>query len=565
MFDRLDSTYPAIQQWEEAGVSLFNAPENYLKQCTCLGNESLVDGVPPTYLAARINAALGSLHTTLAQQLARSQSALCQTRNQMLVPLHSFPEEVLSEIFMHVAFDPLNQFRRHDSRSMRVCVIDVHRAIHNLLGVCTMWRNVAVNRGTLWSIVPLFDKFNIPQDYKLILNRALHLNNGVELNLFADMRDDKTDLSILAGHVTQFRTVTSVNTPPHIIRNILAAFTDWHGPEPLKLSQLSLYNEHHYSSLPRDETCIFQTSSEQQSFNRLVQNLDLLQMKGISFQWETVAFSGRLTTFCLQDVTLGFDIKLAALLRALSSATQLRELKIIDVITFRDSAPLQTLVGCSKIWLPTLETFYIEGLYFNTLRLLLLSIRSRSHRLSLTLTHNFNELCCFIPPRLETVTSDEIGELLRLVSVHELDIRKKSYLEPALTAVELKKLVEALPLLETLHLHMTLLGGEHCMALERRLGPHRSTLPSLVHLRFSCVRIEDPQAFRHMVESHSGSLQRVSLAKPYPHRVHAVDEELELHAREEVIDWLAENVPEYTRTTDWDDYFNFQNVFQEKW
>ncbi|CAE6506617.1 unnamed protein product [Rhizoctonia solani] len=564
MFDKVDSAYPAIQRWEGAGISLFNALENYLKLCTSLGNESMVDGAPPTYLAARIEAALGSLHTTLGQQLARSQSALNQTRNQMLSPLHNFPEEVLSEIFIHVAFDPLNQSRRSGSHSTRDCVVDVHRAIHNLLAVCTLWRNVAINRGALWSIVPLSDKLKIPQDYKSILDRALHLHKGVELNLFAIMHDDATDISILANRVSQFRTVNIVNTPPHMIRSILTTFTDWHGPNPLRLSQLSVHNQ--YNQSPLAEDYIMQSFSEQQSFNRLTKNLDLLQIKAASLHWETIAFSARLTTFRLQNVPLGLDVKLAALLGALSSATQLRELKIINVITSRDSTPFQTLVGHSEIWLPNLKTFYTEGLYFNTLRVLLLSIRSRSHHMSFTLTPRSMKFHSLLSSRHEDITSDELCELLRHVPVHSLDLHRKNYLEPVLTAVELEKLIEVLPLLETLYIRTPRLDGDYCMVLERPLELNISTLPSLVHLGFSCLIIMDPEAFRRMVESRSGSLQRVSLAKPYLNRDCADDEEVELDIREEeMIGWLGENVPEYTRNEYYSGSPSFQDIFQERW
>ncbi|CAE6421450.1 unnamed protein product, partial [Rhizoctonia solani] len=216
--------YPTIQQWEEAGVSLLSALEKYSKVCTTLGEEYRVDGLPPTFLATRIEHALDSLHTTIGSQLAQAQSILAQTRNLAVAPLHSFPEEVLSGIFAHVVFAPLDQFPGSDTSSIKMGVIGAYRALHVLLGVCTLWRNVAINRGTLWSIIPLSEKIKIPRGHPL--HRVLHESKGLALNLIANMCSNKTDISLLPTHVAQFRTVSIAHTPLSMVRTILAVFTD---------------------------------------------------------------------------------------------------------------------------------------------------------------------------------------------------------------------------------------------------------------------------------------------------------------------------------------------------
>ncbi|CAE6424139.1 unnamed protein product [Rhizoctonia solani] len=240
MFNIGGSTFSAVRQWEEAGVLLFNSLENYEKLCASLGKESLAGGAPPTYVAARIDTALGSFHTTLGRRLAQSHSALAQTRNQLLVPMHSFPEEVLSEIFMHVVFAPLDQFSREGEApySMKACLSELYRALHTLLCVCTMWRNIALNRGTLWSIVTLR---TVRWDHESILGRLLQQNMGVELYLLVH-GGARTDSPILRNHAARFRSVTIVDAQPDLIQDILAAFTGWCQPESLRLSQLSLYN-----------------------------------------------------------------------------------------------------------------------------------------------------------------------------------------------------------------------------------------------------------------------------------------------------------------------------------
>ncbi|KAG8689323.1 hypothetical protein FRC11_003152, partial [Ceratobasidium sp. 423] len=74
------------------------------------------------------------------------------------------------------------------------------------------------------------------------------------------------------------------------------------------------------------------------------------------------------------------------LLHALNSATELHDLKFISVITCSDQALAQNARVSTRISLPNLRSLLIEDLHFNTLDLLLPSITSRSHHLTLSLS-----------------------------------------------------------------------------------------------------------------------------------------------------------------------------------
>ncbi|CAE6440350.1 unnamed protein product [Rhizoctonia solani] len=544
--------YPAINRWEDAGISLLDALEKYTNICCSLAKESLLDGTPPTFLAARIENTLGSI----GSKFARMQSILAQTRNLAVAPLHRFPEEVLSEIFAHVVFSPLDLSLGSDPDSVRMCTISVHRALQNLLGICTLWRNLAMNQGALWSIIPLFDKVKAPQSYRSMLDHALRQNKGVGLSLVASWRY-QSDISIISNYITQFQFVNIFDASRRAIRAALAAFTDWSGSNPLSLNQLSIHRQRSrgfHRNVPVDDL-LFSTASRQQSFNRLVKGLTILRIKNTLLHWQTVRFSDRLTSFHLQDVLLGPDSELISLLSAISSAAQLRDLKLIQVRTYKDATPLPNLVGHSRIRFPNLKSLFIEGLSFNTLQILLVSIQPQSYRLTLMLSPKLKNMT----PRTAEVTDAHLHELFKLlkhVPVHtfglDLDLHRLS--------VHFKALIDALPSLVTLRLKTTALTPANCTALERSCEIHGFTSPTFVNFHLFYSVIVDAEAFKRMVKSHSGSLQRLVLSGS-----HDGDNEHHERNREKALDdSLREIVPEYMRGDDTYEYPDHQLFIREE-
>ncbi|CAE6473886.1 unnamed protein product [Rhizoctonia solani] len=385
MFDISSSTYATVRKWEEAGVSLSIALVKYIELSASLGKQSLAEGVPTEFLTTRIDAALASLHNNLGQQLSQTRSVLAQTRNQILSPLHRFPEEILSEIFMHVVFAPQNLPHHEDPKSMRLCIIRVYRALHALMSVCTMWRNTALNRGALWSVVPHLDWPMDPSNEKATIELMMHRAKGTSLKLAVDLRDEPKDTSLLVQHISRFDSMSIVTSSNNNIRDILELFTGQFEVEPLLLSRLSLYRRRvSYGQLSGD--AILRSTSEQRAFNRLIQQLTTLQLRHVFFHWDTIKLSSYLTMLHLQEIDLGGDRQIIHLLNALSSAKQLRELTIIKIKTYRARLPIENIPTRCIILLPNLQWLLIQDLYFNTLHLLLSSIQSRSHQLSIIFT-----------------------------------------------------------------------------------------------------------------------------------------------------------------------------------
>ncbi|KAH7320543.1 hypothetical protein B0J17DRAFT_710827, partial [Rhizoctonia solani] len=133
MFESISpSIYPAMQKWEET--------------------KSLMEGTPPGYVAARIDLAPELFHALVDKQVAESRSTLSQGRNRVLSSIYCFPEEVLSEIFMHAAFSFENVSNTCNIEEHRIFCF--YRRLHHLLGVCSTCRSAILSRGIFWPIVP---------------------------------------------------------------------------------------------------------------------------------------------------------------------------------------------------------------------------------------------------------------------------------------------------------------------------------------------------------------------------------------------------------------------------
>ncbi|CAE6440622.1 unnamed protein product [Rhizoctonia solani] len=552
MFCATGSTvYPAIREWEEAGVALYSALDSYMKLSAGLAEKSLANGAPPTYLATRIDSALGCFHTTVSNQFSQVQSILARARNQILSPFCHLPEEVLSEIFMHVVFAPLDLSDRRDPTSLTRCGTDSYRALYNMLGVCTAWRKVGLNRGALWSVVPLAQlstgSLNCAPSVELILQRA----KGTSLNLVVDPpKDSNTDhISLVAKHASQFDTVNVITSSIPIIRSTLGVFTHRQGPAPLMLSRLSIYQRHDYGSrmLGEDED-IVPSGLEPGLFDQLVKQLSSIQMRSVFLDWGGIGFSDRLTTFRFQDVMLGYDSEIIPLLKALSSATKLRDLEIIRVNTCHESVLLEDTLARSQILLPNLQSLLIQDLYFNTLRLILLSIQSRSHRLSLVFTRKSLRL------NHADFESDEIdtgilSEALSNTPIHALlvDTETLEADEFVLSPDEFRGVLMAMPSLETLWVNIWELRSYYCSVLQRPSVSHESSFPHLINLYFTCVDFPDLEAFKRMINSHADSIQLVAIGGPSDliteDKVHWDFPE----GAQEAAIWLEDNVPEFRR------------------
>ncbi|KAG8704538.1 hypothetical protein FRC11_009784, partial [Ceratobasidium sp. 423] len=326
MFENTSPT-ATIHQWEEAGIALANALKKYLDLSLSLESNCLVEGTPPRDLATRIDSALESLHVVLDRQVAEARSSLAKTRDRILSPIYRFPEEVLSEIFMNVAFT-FDRGYPEDIDESRI--VEYYRRLYRLLGVCTSWRNAILSRGVFWSIVPVIYStawcLMTERAAKLSLERA----QGRPLHFTAFLSYSSYDF-LLAEYASRFRTINIASGTEALedMQRFLADFLYSQSAEPRSLTQLSLchkYEPTYYDRLPVEEDYVHDNSSPEDPFNELTSDLSILRIKGAQFNWDRITFSHRLTELHLQDIMVGYDTSLQNLIEALSSATQLRDL-----------------------------------------------------------------------------------------------------------------------------------------------------------------------------------------------------------------------------------------------
>ncbi|KAG8738788.1 hypothetical protein FRC11_001139, partial [Ceratobasidium sp. 423] len=135
---------------------------------------------------------------------------------------------------------------------MEVRVREIYKRLHNLLGVCSTWRNVAINRQAFWSIIPVVDPedgFGGARCYstKVSLQRAG--DQGLHLVISGYERGEDIlyqRLNALEGNFHRFRTVNinleSLSDIFSVLTNVLKEST------PEKISHLSLSHWHQYGT-----------------------------------------------------------------------------------------------------------------------------------------------------------------------------------------------------------------------------------------------------------------------------------------------------------------------------
>ncbi|KDN34374.1 hypothetical protein RSAG8_12540, partial [Rhizoctonia solani AG-8 WAC10335] len=527
MFDPLNSTSPAIEKWEEAGASLAAALSKYLELSISLGMSSLKENTPPKVTATRIDTTLESLHVTISGQISQARSTLARTRNHILSSTYRLPDEVLAEIFAYIIFVPSDPY---DPVSMSDSLVKMYRQLHTLASVSCMWRNLALSRGEFWSTVPIVDPDYSPfslrfkRATKLSLTRATH--GDLHLAAIRDYR--YRPIGLLRDHASRFRTVNITAKSRYSIDSTFRPFLKL-GPSK-RLSKLSLRIESEappkQNNLILDEDHLFPFSSEdresfdelinedRESFDELIKSLSVVRICGVQIHWGRTVFSKQLIELHLQDITLGYDIAMANLLRALASATELRELKLISVSTFYNTQMLLSPTPGSIV-LPKLQNFLIQDLYSSTLSLVLDAITSRSHELTLHLTQKCVQANIVGHYEPEEVGIDDIYSSLENTAVHALLIDGNDH-EPWVSPDELESIIHVMPDLVSLEMKCWVYTTGYCRALQRPQRSNALLFPRIEYMHFSRARILDEVSFKRMVTSHSPFLEQMMLGAAVP-------------------------------------------------
>ncbi|CUA72677.1 Glycogen debranching enzyme [Rhizoctonia solani] len=546
--------HTSIQEWEEAGRSLSTAATRYLELSLTLGQKASLGNVSPTHLATWIDSSICSLRVDIAHKVSQAQSTLARERNRILSPISQFPEEILSEIFGHVITAPPSLTGEHQN-IMEQGLVNMYRRLHTLLEVCSVWRKIALNRSRFWSFIPIVNTLSRNRlwqtaQYTRIIQSHLKRAGMGGLHLAVTQSCDPRFLSSLGDYASRFRTV-NVDAGQSTISAIMDMFFYQRSSEPLTLSQLSLRqmrdNAYFENSANGTEYLFAPSSQEQRSFTQLVKNLCVLRISVAKLHWDQILFSHRLVELNVQNVLFGYDSALTVFFNALSSATELRDLKLMSIRTLYDLA-LDTetrLPAVPTVYLPTLQSLTIHNLYYNTLNFFFSSVDPRClHGLKLVLNDKCHSL--HLPESVDALDDDEFdfSTLLGGIPFENVFIdgprgNNDHWLLPS----ELGSLMNSVSTLKVLHLHSLNLDEEYCEAMKNPNHPQDSNFARLTELYLTWISIPDKAAFKAMITSHSGSLRYLEMggdARDSPEGPRTGLEE-----DEEFIAWLKDNVPKF--------------------
>ncbi|CAE6474799.1 unnamed protein product [Rhizoctonia solani] len=545
----------AIKKWQDAGASLIVASKDYLDLCLDLAHDSFSEAEKPTDIATRIDMAFDNI----SDQLLKIKSTLGRTRNRLVSPLHRLPEEVLSTIFMNVVFD-LNHPGVPDSTLMEEDIHLIYRRLYRLLGVCSTWRDILVARGVFWSMIPMVISPSTKKQapFELSMQRA----GGAKLHLVAvaespDISQDVVE--ILTKFGPRFRAITlSAGDQQVLIDSIDQLLQQGQVGTLTELSIRSIDAFNSPSWFPSGDSYILKVDdSRQTSFVRLLAALTTFHINGAHFYWPTISFSARLVELWIENITLGYDDAILPFLHALSSASQLRELKIITVDTFRRRDSISTPMDISPpVIFPTLQSLFIRDIFCNTLRSLLRAIAPGSYHLTFFLreTSLQNNLYYrdfdgeeFEQPDFGLADVDELCGALKRAPINTLMLSESSDPDRRLKSTNLQALMGAMPSLKTLTMHGWSFDKDVWNSLTRpqtdQTDQQTHSFPALENLYLSEATILSDEGFQDMVVSHP--LRRVVVGATAAAN-HSDDTQWEpLSEDSSAVMWLRNHVPDF--------------------
>ncbi|CAE6439940.1 unnamed protein product [Rhizoctonia solani] len=535
-----------IQQWEEANALLANACSRFVDLSTLLLTQYTAHDKYSGDLAARIDSSFDYFQTVLDRQLVFAQAALAKTRNNLASCILSLPRETLSQIFLDVVFDPKDE--RYPSTGTvhiehRVALI-YHR-LYSLIGVCAAWKEVALNCRALWSVVSLADPFS-GKPRPISTNLSLERAGEKGLCLVAPLAEiSSRGLRPLGGQLSRFSIFNIWEYPnanvslPNFLEMLLEqAIT------PGTISMLSLGCSNKYTHSPRSkEPSQFlnnRLGRFEVDFIQLIQSLSVLLLQAVALDWKATSFTS-LVALQIAEISLGFQPGIDAFLLALSSATELRDLKII---TIRGISEGRGVMPTKKLSLLKLESLYFEDLPFNILEIFITTIAPGSYHLTVNLFPNFfqseSASDIFESPQVVVAIDDEICALLGRVTIHKLMLLKGNWgLWESTTG--LRSLLKSLPTVKILVLDGFELDQDLLKALEKPSKSQVTRSPEFETLEFHCTTIKFPlEALRHGFKSLLAShrIKRLVLGRSYE------DESKELAGGEfdGLVEWLKAQI-----------------------
>ncbi|KDN33387.1 hypothetical protein RSAG8_13525, partial [Rhizoctonia solani AG-8 WAC10335] len=174
----------------------------------------------------------------------------------------------------------------------------------------------------------------------------------------------------------------------------------------------------------------------------------------------------------------------------------------------------------------------VRNLFFNTLDILLSSITSRSHWLTLHLTRRTFEFISVDGWDTEVaVAKHVVVDLFRQVTVNTLFLEAFEEDRHWLSAVDIWEILHAMPDIETLRIHNWDYSTEN--------------------INLSQARIRDEEAFKNMAASYFNSLEHMALAGAVVEGSESPALYDYLEGDEPIVTWFRENVPNFELTSNY--------------
>ncbi|KAG8739553.1 hypothetical protein FRC11_000652 [Ceratobasidium sp. 423] len=362
---------------------------------------------------------------------------------------------------------------------------------------------------------------------------------------------DPTIEEALSIHGARFRTINIQVSDLSAMQEAFVLLAD--NSVPGSLTELSAWLDCYEGKdppFPSAEDFIFHEDTlRRASFGRIMNSLRVLRLKSVNIHMTNISFE-YLAELRLQELALGHEAVLHGFLRALASASQLRDLEIISVIAWTnhiddDDEDQDANQPDFLVFLPNLRRLFIEGLYGNVIRTVLHSIAPGPFSLVISLT----DMCRYIKTEHETWICGE-NPLKSAVKDHIVDTVMLGNLFPMLEDVT--PVLSAIPTATTLYIDDQYLSGVSLLQMTRTRGTNsgRSALPKFraIHISRSIIdSLDHPNAFQNMIASYP--LQELTLGGAFGDGDDE-DEEFDFDGSDErvveLMDWFDARIPDFT-------------------
>ncbi|KDN35649.1 hypothetical protein RSAG8_11392, partial [Rhizoctonia solani AG-8 WAC10335] len=300
----LSPSLVSLQRWEAASTHLMDSLAMYMNSCADLAASTSEDLSNAKDLASRIDSEITSLHTEIDNQLTQSRRTLIRTRNKLVASFYRVPEEILGEI-LTLAMRGNEKLKipdlEHDIRSY-------YRRLCSLLGVCSVWYQVGVSQGKLWTLIPMLNKRSewfMKRVAELSLDRArghnLHLAASVAKRACPDFLD------ILKDPQNRYHTINITADRLPLLHEVLQLSLRSQDPHPL--SELSIYYPsdpmytHHFPPFDAFLDALINPSS----YHEIRYHLPLLRalrLRGVYIHWQTCTLTFQTYKPCTSRISI---------------------------------------------------------------------------------------------------------------------------------------------------------------------------------------------------------------------------------------------------------------------